>query len=69
MNPRIEQKIPFDIIDYPSILKWIKNNNGTILFPRRITRCGALPSRNAIPLSPKVNNGVQRYKKGHTHST
>ena len=36
MNPRIEQKIPFDIIDYPSILKWIKNNNGTILFPRRI---------------------------------
>jgi len=36
MNPRIEQKIPFDIIDYPSILKWIKDNKGTILFPRRI---------------------------------
>ena len=36
MNPRIEQKIPFDIVDYPSILQWIKQNNGRILFPRRI---------------------------------
>ncbi len=36
MNPRIEQKIQFDIIDYPSILNWIKENNGITLFPRRI---------------------------------
>ena len=36
MNPRIEQKIPFDIADYASILKWIKDNNGRTLFPRRI---------------------------------
>ena len=36
MNPRIEQKIPFDIVNYVSILKWIKDNNGNILFPRRI---------------------------------
>ncbi len=36
MNPRIEQKIPFDIIDYPSILNWIKENNGITLFPPRI---------------------------------
>ena len=36
MNPRIEQKIPFDIVDYASILKWIKDNSGRILFPRRI---------------------------------
>lgn len=36
MNPRIEQKIPFDIVDYASILKWIKDNNGETLFPRRI---------------------------------
>lgn len=36
MNPRIEQKIPFNIVDYPSILKWIKDNKGKILFPKRI---------------------------------
>ena len=36
MNPRIEQKIPFNIFDYPSILKWIKDNKGKILFPKRI---------------------------------
>ena len=36
MNPRIEQKIPFDIVDYGSILKWIKDKNGRTLFPKRI---------------------------------
>ena len=36
MNPRIEQKITFDIFDYPSILQWIKDNDGFVLFPRRI---------------------------------
>ena len=36
MNPRIEHKIPIDIIDYPAILQWIKDHNGRILYPKRI---------------------------------
>ena len=36
MKSRIEQKLEIDKVDYLEILKWIKNNNGKILYPNRI---------------------------------
>lgn len=36
MKSRIEQKLELEKSDYLVILKWLKNNNGNILYPNRI---------------------------------